>query len=57
MCESKTRQADDIEAAAIEAVAFLSVNIGEAVPLRDYLASVEIFASALGLDLPRENEG
>lgn len=45
-----------VEAAAAEAAAFLSINVGDAISLRDYLASVEIFASALGWSLPHELE-
>lgn len=45
---------DKIEAAAAIAAGELSVYIGEAVPLRDYLVSVGVFAEALGLaDLQR----
>jgi hypothetical protein len=36
-----------IEDALLEAAAFLSDSIGESVPLHDYRASVEVFASVL----------
>ena len=36
-----------IEFALIEAATFLNNSIGEDVPLHDYRASVEVFASAL----------
>lgn len=51
LCDSRQAgalfQLDDD--AFIEAAGFLSRSIGEAVPLHDYRASVELLVSALGL--------
>lgn len=43
---------DELEAALIEGASFLQSSISATVPLRDYAASVEIVAEALGLSLP-----
>ena len=51
---SGSGQAGALEDAVAEAAAYLQSAIGEAVSPRDYLASVGVFASALGLAWPNE---
>jgi hypothetical protein len=47
MRRDRPATAEIIEEALLEAAAYLSNSIGEAVPLHDYRASVEVLASAL----------